>query len=232
MACVNMSDFISQLIKSNAIQKRAVLSLLSKADINVKEFEFQDNFQLIHNKLSPSNLNLLEDLENAYYSTPNPGAEDNFGDLVFFHSIKNKSGDEEVYGLPYALQSAGTRRYFEYAGLLAYLLQEHKIVPIDEIESSLHPDLLKHFLLLFLRNSKDSQLIFTTHQRDLMRETDMLRNDIFHFTEKRPDGSTDLYAFTDFDSSAVRSDSSLYNAYKIGKLGAVPEPGDAYIPVE
>ncbi|MGB3548751.1 MAG: ATP-binding protein, partial [Saprospiraceae bacterium] len=69
-------------------------------------------------------------------------------------------------------------------------------------------------------------------QREFMRETDMLRNDIFHFTEKRPDGSTDLFAFTDFDSSVIRNGSSLYNAYKIGKLGATPDLQDTYIPVD
>ncbi|WP_420458532.1 AAA family ATPase [Neolewinella sp.] len=201
----DMSTFVSRLIRSNTIEKRAVVSLLEKADTNIRKLEF-------------SKLRVDE--------------PDNEFNLTFFHTVKMEDGREATYGLPYAFQSAGTRRYYEYAGLLAYLLQEQRVVPIDEIESSLHPELLKHFLLLFLRNSKDSQLIFTTHQRDLMRETDMLRNDIFHFTEKRPDGSTDLYSFTDFDPSVVRSDSSLYNAYKIGKLGAVPEPGDAYIPTE
>jgi hypothetical protein len=65
-----------------------------------------------------------------------------------------------------------------------------------------------------------------------MRETDMLRNDIFHFTEKAEDGSTELFSFTDFNSDVIRKGSSLYNAYRIGKLGATPELDDAYIAID
>ena len=52
------------------------------------------------------------------------------------------------------------------------------------------------------------------------------------FTEKKKDGSTDLFSLTDFDSSVIRDTSSVYNAYKIGKLGAVPNLGDYYINLE
>lgn len=60
----------------------------------------------------------------------------------------------------------------------------------------------------------------------------MLRNDILHFTKKAPDGSTELFSFTDFSSDVIRKDSSLYNAYRIGKLGATPELDDAYIAID
>jgi AAA15 family ATPase/GTPase len=103
------------------------------------------------------------------------------------------------------------------------------IVTIDELESSLHPDLLKHFLLTFLVNSKHSQLIATTHYRELLMEKDIIRNDAIWFTEKKEDGSTDLFSLADFDSSVIRNTSSVYNAYKIGKLGAVPNLSDYYI---
>jgi len=84
----------------------------------------------------------------------------------------------------------------------------------------------------FLRNTRESQLIFTTHQRDFLQEGEMLRHDVVHFTEKGEDGSTDLYSMADFDSSVIRKGSSLYNAYKSGKLGATPELEDAYIPMD
>jgi hypothetical protein len=60
-------------------------------------------------------------------------------------------------------------------------------------------------------------------------ERDIFRNDVIWFTEQKGDGSTDLYSLTDFDSSVIRNTSSIYNAYKIGKLGARPDLNDYYI---
>ncbi|MHA1621724.1 MAG: AAA family ATPase [Candidatus Heimdallarchaeaceae archaeon] len=137
--------------------------------------------------------------------------------------------DDEDYLLPIESESSGTKRYFELGGILATLLRQNSVISIDELEASLHPDLLKHFLLTFLMNSQQSQLIVTTHMRELLMEKDVLRKDVIWFTEKKEDSSTDLFNLTDFDTSVVRNTSSLYNAYKIGKLGAVPCVGDYYI---
>ena len=63
--------------------------------------------------------------------------------LYFLHNVNNNS-----YRLNINQESLGTQRYFEYAGLLSILLQENTILPIDELESSLHPDLFNHFLLI------------------------------------------------------------------------------------
>jgi hypothetical protein len=63
-------------------------------------------------------------------------------------------------------------------------------------------------------------------------EKDIFRNDVIWFTEKRADGSTELYSLSDFDSSVIRQTSSIYNAYKSGKLGANPNLNDFYIDLE
>ena len=109
------------------------------------------------------------------------------------------------------------------------MLESAVVFTIDELEASLHPDLLKHFLLLFLVNVKKSQLIATTHYRELLMEKDMLREDVIWFTEKKKTGGIDLYALSDFDSSVIRDTSSIFNAYKSGKLGAAPAVSDYYI---
>ena len=136
------------------------------------------------------------------------------------------------YILPYSNESQGTQRYFQFSGLLDLMIRNETIFSIDELESSLHPDLLKHFLLTFLVNAKNSQLIATTHLRELLMEKDIFRNDAIWLTEKQEDGSTDLFSIADFDSSVIRNTSSVYNAYKIGKLGAVPDLGDYYIDLD
>jgi hypothetical protein len=68
--------------------------------------------------------------------------------------------------------------------------------------------------------SKQAQLLFTTHNLSILNEKDILRKDAIWFTEKEKNGSTSLYSMADFN---FRKELSFYNAYKIGKFGAIPE---------
>jgi AAA15 family ATPase/GTPase len=113
--------------------------------------------------------------------------------------------------------------------MLYLTLKENRILLIDEIESSLHPDLLKHFLLIFLANAKESQLIFTTHSRELLMEKDLFRYETIYFTEKKENGSTDLFSLKDFDSKTIRKENSIFNIYKSGKLGAIPNTKNYFL---
>lgn len=196
----------SQLL-AGTVSKESVIQLLRKADFNIEGIDIEP--------VNP----FSKDIKSLR------------GLVRFQHGIKSNHKTNLAW-LPYELQSMGTQRFYQMAGVLADLISLPGIKVFDEIESSLHPDLLKFYLLLFLRNSHQSQLIFTTHQRDLLQEHEMLRPDVIHFTEKGEDGSTDLFALTDFDSSVYRKGGSIYNVYKSGKIGAVPEFEDAYIPVD
>ena len=96
----------------------------------------------------------------------------------------------------------------------------------------MHPDLFIHFLLTFLVNAKNSQLIATTHNREILNNKDIFRNDAIWFTDKSECGATQLYSLADFDTSVIRDTSNVYNAYKTGKLGGVPNLGDYYIDLD
>lgn len=216
--------FISGKIEQGEIDKKNVIEILKKADLKIEDIIFEEK-----------EINVDEKLLKFLLSTPLTKDEINqiknekklnVKEVKFRHKIGEKSFD-----LDYSYESAGTKRYYQLAGLLDLIIRNEIIVPIDEIESSLHPDLIKHFLLTFLVNSKNSQLIATTHFRELLMEKNIFRNDVIWFTEKKVDGSTDLYSLADFDSSVVRNTSSIYNAYKIGKLGAIPNLDDYYLDI-
>ena len=140
------------------------------------------------------------------------------------HMVNNIS-----YKLPMEKESEGTKRFYCFAGLLALLIKSSTIFPIDELESSLHPDLYTHFLLSFLQNAKQSQLIATTHNRELLGDRDIFRDDVIWFTDKGKDCATELYSLADFDTSTIKS---ILNAYKIGKFSGVPRLSDTFIDVE
>ncbi len=97
---------------------------------------------------------------------------------------------------------------------------------IDEIDSSLHPELVLHFINTFLANSKEAQLVCTTHDINILSEQDNLRKDIIWFTEKSEYGATELYSMADFKH---RKELSFINAYKAGKFGARPKLGSIYM---
>ena len=140
------------------------------------------------------------------------------------HMVNNIS-----YKLPMDKESEGTKRFYGFAGLLALLIKSPTVFPIDELESSLHPDLYTHFLLSFLQNAKQSQLIATTHNRELLADRDIFRDDVIWFTDKSKDCATELYSLADFDTSTIKN---ILNAYKIGKFSGVPRLSDTFIDVE
>lgn len=138
--------------------------------------------------------------------------------------------DGVSYNLPFESESEGTKRYYGLGGLLNVLINYSNAILVDELETSLHPDLYKHFILLHLQNSKKSQLIATTHNREILNDKDIFRDDAIWITDKSDaDCATQLYSFADFDSSVIRDTTNRLNAYKSGKLGGVPNLGDIYI---
>ncbi len=212
----NLLGFISEKINSNEINKQSVVDILRKADFNISDVILKREDEDLNDYLTGV----------VRESTPRYGNISIDREVFFRHKI----GDHHRgYALPYKEESRGTQRYFQFSGLLDYMIKNKTIFLIDELESSLHPDLLRHFLLSFLTNTAGAQLIATTHYRELLMERDIFRNDAIWFTEKDAKGGTELFSLNDFDSSVVRNTSSIFNAYKIGKLGAVPQLDDYYI---
>jgi AAA15 family ATPase/GTPase len=127
--------------------------------------------------------------------------------------------DGKIAFLPHTLESEGTKRSIVFAHKLTQSIIQPSLLLIDEIENSLHLEMVKYSILTYLLNSVDSQLIFTTHNLLLM-DWDIMRNDVLWFTEKKDDGSTDLYALTDFNGVNRKK---LLKQYMAGSLGAFPD---------
>lgn len=229
------SDFLMPLVNfnydlkksiSNAAdkgfkEKNIIIELLKKADLNISDIFIKKT----ENELSSVNLNTFLQNYSDYEIVDDKIL---LREINFTHNINKKK-----YNLPFHNESLGTQRYFTLVGLILLLTIEKSILPIDELESSLHPDLFNHFLLTYLVNGKkESQLIATTHNREILNNRDIFRDDAIWFTDKNEDSATELYSLADFDSSVVRDTSNVLNAYKSGKLGGIPNLGDYYIDLE
>ncbi len=239
----NLTNLTVSLIDQNPLINKWINTFLNKADYQISEVNVSDSNNLINvpiDENSPpdfmdrfntkGSLSLNSDIKAA--SDFSTGKFYGGGSLQrkidFIHTVS----EDKSYPLSILWESSGTKRYFGLGGPLFELTHESRMLCIDELETSLHPDLMKHFLQVFLLNAKNSQLLVTTHNVSLMENQDFMRRDALWFSEKNKDGSVNLYSASDFDSSILRKDASIINAYKSGKLGAKPNLGSPYLTEE
>jgi hypothetical protein len=130
------------------------------------------------------------------------------------------SGPAEL-PLPWDSESAGTRHLFGLAGPWLDILSNGYTVCVDELETSMHPLMVRELLRLFFsatENSKGAQILFTTHN-PLLLDSTLLRRDQIWFTDKDAEGEAHLYPLTDYQP---RKGESLVRGYLSGRYGAVP----------
>ncbi|MBP5455115.1 MAG: ATP-binding protein [Paludibacteraceae bacterium] len=209
-------------IDNHSIMSKSMVSALKRADFNISDISID--------KKRTEKEYMQEELDSyveGHKLTINVDGEEvgNSNDIPKI-IIKHKT-DQTEFVLPDRLESEGTMRYFGLMGILLHLSDSDGLfMMIDELDTSLHPELYNSFIISFLKNVKNSQLLFTTHNREFLQKKRILRKDALWIANKRSDGSTEMYSFSDFDSSVIRDTSSIYNAYSVGKLGGVPKNAD------
>jgi uncharacterized protein len=122
-------------------------------------------------------------------------------------------------------ESDGTKKLFSLSGALIDALSQSRILVIDELDARLHPLITSAIIRLFNSNEtnpNNAQLIFTTHDTNLLSNT-IFRRDQIWFTEKTKQGATSLYSLAEFK---VRNDASFEKDYIQGRYGAIPFIGD------
>ena len=139
---------------------------------------------------------------------------------MYQHKVSSGLGGNDYSEFPELYESDGTIRTFGLASQIQNSIGSNAFLAVDEIESSLHPKLIEYMIERFLKESKQAQLLLTTHYDGLLGEEDLLRKDNIWFAEKNTDGASVLYPLTDF--KGLNRISSLQKAYKFGKFGAVP----------
>lgn len=128
-------------------------------------------------------------------------------------------------------ESSGTNKLFDLSGPVFYELRRGGILTVDELDSKLHPLLTQAIIRLFnnpATNPKNAQLIFATHDTNLLTYGQFRRDQIW-FTEKDQYGATHLYSLVEYkeeDGVKVRKDRSFESDYIQGRYGAIPYIGD------
>lgn len=143
-------------------------------------------------------------------------------------ALKTRFIHEDAAGSDIALdlaeESTGTRSLFGLVGPLFDTLANGYCLVIDEINTSIHPNVLKVIVDTFSNpevNVKRAQLIFTSHDTSLLREGYFRRDQVW-FVNKSKHGASSFVPLSDY---SPRKGEALEKGYLDGRYGGVPAIG-------
>ena len=208
----NIIDLVLNDTKANILENFGI----SAENIDDENLTFQDFFK----QIDASKLNDL--IESATF-------EGNYGSLNTITSKKN-TYDENGILIGQAnfdfdkAESEGTKKLFNYAGVILNALKNNRVLIIDEFDARFHSNITKTIVKLFNSNKNQAaQLFFVTHDTNLL-DADLLRRDQIYFSEINLKGETTIFSLADFNG--VRNDASFEKDYLKGKYGAIPYVGN------
>ena len=199
--------------------KKFILNFLKASDFNIEDVTLREEEEPITSEWEQL-------IQNAPFDKEAKAEMLRRGKITHTElTFKHKAGDK-VYDLSEEYESNGTMRFLGMAAILNFLLKGNRFLSIDEVETSIHYELLAYFLKVFLANSNGtSQILLTTHDINLLNE-DFIRRDTIWFTDKDELGETKIVRLS---SMGLHKNLSPYNAYKQGKLVKLPFLGSQYI---
>lgn len=152
-------------------------------------------------------------------------SEDNFKYEIYTQHLMEDS--KNYYKIPLSDESSGTQKMFVLFSYLQNAIKRGLPIFIDELDSELHPLLLRYILTMLhdeTINKNGAQLIYATHDNYTLSK-DIFRRDQIWFVEKDKNAVSDLYSLAEYkldDDKKVRKDASYNKDYLLGKYGAVP----------
>ncbi|MBV9849957.1 MAG: AAA family ATPase [Armatimonadetes bacterium] len=148
-------------------------------------------------------------------------------EIIALHPIYGEAGERMgVEGFSADLQeSQGTRKLIAMAGPLHEALRHGYVLFIDEMDARLHTHMTAAIVGLFnsrRTNPHGAQLIFVTHDTNLLDNT-LLRRDQIWFAEKDRQGGTRLISLVEYRE---RNNADFEQRYLAGRYGGLPSVGD------
>lgn len=212
-----LNDFVLESYnKDESMElKKFTLKLLEEADIIIKDF----NVDVVEHELDNNMAMFIKSLNIPAQFAPQKQRNVN---IVMTHEVIDDNNNKKEYSINYNNESSGTQILFSMAPILKPVFENGKIIIIDELERSLHPSLVEMIIKFFHNpeiNKGNAQLIFNTHDTNLL-SLDLFRRDQIWFAEKDPKkGATELYPLDDF---SVRKTENIQKGYLNGRYGAIP----------
>ena len=206
---------------SNPKKRKFYNMMLQKADLNILEYR-----PIVEDRFVPNDFRERIQKENIPEEMKDVLLKPTTDSITFLNHSDN--GD---FDIPLKWQSKGTQKYIRILDALYDLITSPHVYYLDELGEDLHNDLLYYYLNVFIFNSDKSQLIITSQETTLLSQ-DMINENrgVVWFVEKNKETASSEYARG--DSFGLHKNLSLYNSYRIGRLGAKPELGSIFINLE
>ncbi len=204
--------------------------ITSKFSARADYYRFHSIRQIGNSELKPRFLEFLRSFglnySDIYFKKDEDASSGNKFSLEKLFLTKSACYDESVK-VTLNMQeneSDGTKKLFDIAGLLlhAFNIKVSGLIILDEIDSNFHPSLLINLINLFNDpevNKSNVQLLFTSHDTNLMNPS-LMRRDQFYFAEKEQNEGTRFYSLADL--KGIRNDADFAKQYLAGFYGAVP----------
>ncbi|WP_303007812.1 AAA family ATPase [Coprobacter fastidiosus] len=206
---------------SNPKKRKFYNTMLQKADLNILEYR-----PVVEDRIVPNDFRERIQKENIPEEMKDVLLKPTTDSITFLNH-----SDDGDFDIPLRWQSKGTQKYIRILDALYDLITSPHVYYLDELGEDLHNDLLYYYLNVFIFNSDKSQLVITSQETTLLSQ-DMINENrgVVWFVEKNKETASSEYARG--DSFGLHKNLSLYNSYRIGRLGAKPELGSIFINLE
>ena len=228
------TDIPKQLIEysNDSCMLKSISDYAKTADFGIEDMEFDiENTEV--DKIYNLPDDMPEDMKNALISFVQLLSETSNNSEVKLKMSQVKAiakhkgilanGKTDYFNLELEDESDGTRKLMSLAPAIESVLKKGGILLIDELERELHP-ILANFIIAKFQSKKSNpngaQLIFTTHNTELMNLEIMRKDQIYFADKKREDGVSTLYSVTDFSTKTA---DNIRKGYLVGKYGATPD---------
>ena len=195
LAGANLNPFLSLELLRQPQGSKEFIEFMRAADLGIDRIEVREEDLPAQNvpAAGPS-LTLQISLPQPTPGSP-PPSQKVF--MVFTWHKRNETAESVAFDL--SDESDGTRKLFEFTGGWLRALNTGATLFVDELDRSLHPHITRFLVALFhgARNTKNAQLVFTTHDTTLL-DASLLRRDQIWFVEKDAQQSTKLYPLLDY----------------------------------
>ena len=136
-----------------------------------------------------------------------------FPDIKIYFKHKN------WFILELSEESSGTKKFFDLMLFLLDVIENEKILLVDEFEDNLHYEIAKQIIKFINLSEWKSQFIFTTHNIEFM-DFSLLRKDQIFLIDKNEKDEKEIYKVDDFKD--VRKTYNVKELYKAWILWAYP----------
>lgn len=215
-----LADILTNAFKDKRKYK-FFTQMLKKADLNIMEYRpiIEDRVIPLEYRERILKENIPERMKEVLLRPTD--------DTISFLNHSNNGNFE----IPIELQSKGTQKYICILDALYDMVTANHVYYLDELGEDLHYDLLFYYLSVFVFNSDKSQLIITSQETTLLLQ-DLINENrgVVWFVDKNHDTASSEYSRG--DSFGLHKNLSLYNSYRIGRLGAKPELGSIFIDLD